>query len=127
MIRSFRYLFNLCWKVLYLKFLVCKSLFTSFFNFFYLLLFRLCQVSLWQGGATFNNVNLNLEAIEEELQLPLHLISGHIHELKISVPWTKLTSEPIVVYINTIGTPWDFVKVNNLSIVQIIDSIFIFI
>lgn len=61
------------------------------------------QVSFWQGGATFNNVNLNLEALEAELNLPaVTLVSGHIHELKINVPWTKITSEPITVHVNTI-------------------------
>jgi len=60
-------------------------------------------VSLWEGGATFQNVDLNLGAIEAELQIPFDVISGHIHEMKISVPWTKITSEPIVVTINTFG------------------------
>lgn len=28
-------------------------------------------------------------------------MSGHIHELRIHVPWTKLGSEPVVITINT--------------------------
>ncbi len=52
---------------------------------------------------SFKNVRLNLEAIEEELQLPLHLISGHIDELRIRVPWTDLSSEPVLIRVNTIG------------------------
>jgi len=61
------------------------------------------QLSLWGGEASFQNLDLRLEVLEEELQLPFSFVSGHIHELLIHVPWTKLTSEPIKVTINTIG------------------------
>lgn len=50
----------------------------------------------------FSNLDLRLEALEQELRLPFRLVNGHIHELRIHVPWTKLTSEPVVVTINTI-------------------------
>lgn len=61
------------------------------------------QVSLWGGDATFHNLDLRLEVLEQELQLPFSFVSGHIHELLIHVPWTKLPSEPITITINTIG------------------------
>ncbi|CAH2007814.1 unnamed protein product [Acanthoscelides obtectus] len=60
------------------------------------------QVSLWGGDATFHNLELNLQVIEQELQLPFSFVSGSIRELQIHVPWTKLTSEPITITINTI-------------------------
>ncbi|XP_043466399.1 vacuolar protein sorting-associated protein 13B [Leptopilina heterotoma] len=60
------------------------------------------QVSLWGGDASFQNLDLRLEVLEEQLNLPFSLVSGHIHELLIHVPWVKITSEPIVVTINTI-------------------------
>ncbi|KAF5303499.1 hypothetical protein FQA39_LY09962 [Lamprigera yunnana] len=60
------------------------------------------QVSLWGGDASFHNLDLRLEVLEEELHLPFSFVSGHIHELLIHVPWTKLASEPITVTINTI-------------------------
>ncbi|XP_050696701.1 intermembrane lipid transfer protein VPS13B-like isoform X2 [Eriocheir sinensis] len=60
------------------------------------------QVSLWGGDAVFNNLDLRLEVLEQELRLPFSFVNGHIHELRIHVPWTKLTSEPIVITINTI-------------------------
>ena len=34
--------------------------------------------------------------------LKIFYFSGHIHELQIHVPWTRLQSEPIVLTINTI-------------------------
>lgn len=37
----------------------------------------------------------------KELKLPFTFLSGHIHELRIHVPWTKLGSEPVVITINT--------------------------
>lgn len=50
----------------------------------------------------FQNLDLRLSALEEDLDLPLKFISGHVHELSIHIPWVKLASEPIVVAINTI-------------------------
>lgn len=61
------------------------------------------QVSLWGGDAVFHNLDLKLDVLEEELHSPFTFSSGHIHELRIHVPWTKLASEPIVITINTIG------------------------
>ncbi|XP_061387162.1 intermembrane lipid transfer protein VPS13B [Musca vetustissima] len=60
------------------------------------------QVSLWEGEVTFQNLDLRLDVLEQELNLPFEFLSGHIHELAIQVPWTKITSEPIKVLINTI-------------------------
>ncbi|XP_046806664.1 vacuolar protein sorting-associated protein 13B [Lucilia cuprina] len=60
------------------------------------------QVSLWEGEVTFHNLDLRLDVLQQELDLPFQFLSGHIHELVISVPWTKITSEPIGISINTI-------------------------
>lgn len=60
-------------------------------------------MSLWGGEVSFQNLDLRLDVLEEELNLPFcTFLSGHIHELVISVPWTKIASEPISVTINTI-------------------------
>ncbi|XP_043198832.1 vacuolar protein sorting-associated protein 13B-like [Amphibalanus amphitrite] len=59
------------------------------------------QVSLWGGDAVFSNLDLKTDVLERELNLPLRFINGHIHEMRIHVPWHKLTSEPIVVTIDT--------------------------
>ena len=61
------------------------------------------QVSLWGGDAMFSNLDLRLDVLERELGLPFSFVSGHIHELHIHVPWTRLHAEPIVITINTIG------------------------
>ncbi|XP_075147258.1 vacuolar protein sorting 13B isoform X1 [Haematobia irritans] len=60
------------------------------------------QVCLWEGEVTFQNLDLRLDVLEQELNLPFEFLSGHIHELVIQIPWTKITSEPIKVLINTI-------------------------
>ena len=60
------------------------------------------QLSLWGGDAVLNKLDLRLDAIEEMLNLPITFKSGHIYELRIHVPWTKLGSEPVVITINTI-------------------------
>lgn len=59
-------------------------------------------MSLWGGEVSFQNLDLRLDVLEEELNLPFCFLSGHIHELTIRVPWTKIASEPICVTINTI-------------------------
>ena len=60
------------------------------------------QLSLWGGDAVLNNLDLRLHVLEKAIQLPIVFKSGHIHELRIHVPWTKLGSEPVVITINTI-------------------------
>ncbi|XP_055848221.1 intermembrane lipid transfer protein VPS13B isoform X2 [Episyrphus balteatus] len=60
------------------------------------------QVSLWEGEVAFQNLDLRLDVLEEELNLPFEFLSGHVHELSILVPWMKITSEPIKITINTI-------------------------
>jgi vacuolar protein sorting-associated protein 13B len=61
------------------------------------------QVSLWQGDVVFQNLELKLDVLEEELQLPVTFVSGQIQNLKIQIPWSKIASEPIIITINTIG------------------------
>ncbi|CRL05825.1 CLUMA_CG018852, isoform A [Clunio marinus] len=60
------------------------------------------QLSLWQGDVIFQNLELKLDVLEDELQLPFTFLSGHINDLKIQIPWTKIASEPIIITINTI-------------------------
>lgn len=60
-------------------------------------------MSLWEGDGSFQNLNLDLEVLEQELNLPFSFVSGHIHELLIHVPWTRIASEPVRITINTIG------------------------
>ncbi|KAG7317797.1 hypothetical protein KOW79_018832 [Hemibagrus wyckioides] len=59
------------------------------------------QLSLWGGDVVLSKLDLKLDVLEQELKLPFTFLSGHIHELRIHVPWTKLSSEPVVVTINT--------------------------
>lgn len=61
------------------------------------------KVSLWGGEVTFQNLDIRLDVLQEELRLPLNIVSGHIHELTIRIPWTKIASESIQINVNTIG------------------------
>lgn len=60
-------------------------------------------MSLWGGEVSFQNLDIRLDVLQEELHLPLSIVSGHIHELTVRVPWTKIASEPIQINVNTIG------------------------
>ena len=59
------------------------------------------QLSLWKGEVVLNNLDLRLDAIEHDLGLPFTFVSGNIQELRIKVPWTRLTAEPVVIKVNT--------------------------
>lgn len=60
------------------------------------------QLSLWGGDAVLNKLDLRLDVIEKAIHLPITFKSGHIHELRLHVPWTALGSEPVIITINTI-------------------------
>ncbi|ELT92184.1 hypothetical protein CAPTEDRAFT_228271 [Capitella teleta] len=60
------------------------------------------QLSLWGGDAVLNKLDLRLDVIEKAIHLPVTFKSGHIHELRLHVPWTALGSEPVIITINTI-------------------------
>ncbi|XP_055328305.1 intermembrane lipid transfer protein VPS13B-like [Paramacrobiotus metropolitanus] len=59
------------------------------------------QLSLWKGEAVLNKLDLRLDAIEHDLGLPITFVSGNIQELRIKVPWTRLTAERVVIAVNT--------------------------
>lgn len=61
----------------------------------------------------FQNLELKLEVLEEELQLPINFLSGHVSDLKIQIPWTKIASEPIIITINTIGESFDYITIDD--------------
>lgn len=48
------------------------------------------QLSLWGGAAVLNQLDLRLDAIEDALNLPIKLTTGHISELKIQVEFLIL-------------------------------------
>lgn len=60
------------------------------------------RLSLWGGDLVLNNLELRLDALERDLNLPLSFVSGFIHELRIHVPWTRIGYEPVEITINTI-------------------------
>jgi vacuolar protein sorting-associated protein 13B len=61
------------------------------------------QLSLWGGDVVFYNLELRLANIQKLVPtLPIIFQSGIIHELRIHIPWIRITSEPIVVTINQI-------------------------
>lgn len=47
-------------------------------------------------------LDLRLNVIENLTNIPITFKSGVIHELRIHIPWTRITSEPVVVTINTL-------------------------
>ena len=60
------------------------------------------QLSIWGGDVVLTNLKLRLDVIENLLKLPFTIQSGHIHELRIHIPWLALGSESVQVTISTI-------------------------
>nr|CDS17621.1 vacuolar protein sorting associated protein 13B [Echinococcus granulosus] len=60
------------------------------------------QLSLWGGDAVLNYVELQYDIFEDLMPLQVCFKSGHIHELRIHVPWTHLGSSSVVITLNTV-------------------------
>lgn len=66
---------------------------------------------------SFQNLDIRLDVLQQELYLPLNIVSGHIHELTVRVPWTKIASEPIQINVNTIGLSAHMKQVTRCTVV----------
>ncbi|KAM7537419.1 hypothetical protein Aperf_G00000067116 [Anoplocephala perfoliata] len=60
------------------------------------------QLSLWGGDAVLNYVELQYDIFEDLMPASIGFKSGHIHELRIQVPWTRLGSSSVVVTLETV-------------------------
>ena len=58
-------------------------------------------VELWNGVIKHENLKLKPQALDA-LKLPLTVVSGTVRRLEVKVPWNRLSSEPVVVEIDTI-------------------------
>ena len=76
---------------------------TSYLNRFILnLTSEDLKLSIWGGDVVLTNLKLRLDILEAFAGLPFVIQSGHIHELRIHIPWMALTSESVEVTISTI-------------------------
>ena len=60
------------------------------------------ELSLWGGDAILSNLDIRLDVLQRLTPSSVVFTNGHIHELRLHVPWTKLGSEPIVITANTV-------------------------
>lgn len=58
------------------------------------------KISLWSGECKLQNLELRLNVIESELNLPFKVLSGKLGELKIKIPWSSLGSQSIIISIS---------------------------
>ena len=62
------------------------------------------KLSLWSGHIILQNVNLNVSALTNSLNLPyLRIESGQISKLELSIPWTSLSTRKVSVKIQKIN------------------------
>ncbi|KJE91315.1 vacuolar protein sorting 13B isoform 4 [Capsaspora owczarzaki ATCC 30864] len=60
------------------------------------------KLSVWMGDFVLRNLELRLDVLEREAHMPVRFLSGRVAELRVHVPWTRLTSEPVVLTFNTV-------------------------
>lgn len=62
------------------------------------------KLSLWSGHIILQNVNLNVSALTNSLNLPyLRIESGQISRLELNIPWTSLSTKKISIKIHQIS------------------------
>ena len=57
------------------------------------------KVAVWAGNVTLSNLRLRSEACYA-LGLPLHVKMGGIRSVNVTIPWSKLGSEPVTIKID---------------------------
>jgi len=57
------------------------------------------KVAVWAGEINLESLELKKDILDA-LRLPLEIQCGHIHRFSVHVPWTKLGSEPVRVFID---------------------------
>jgi hypothetical protein len=60
------------------------------------------HATVWGGQLTFKNVELNLDALQEEVGLPVVFHRGFVQELKVLLPLANLLREHIRVTLNNV-------------------------
>ncbi|KAL3428164.1 hypothetical protein PVAG01_01673 [Phlyctema vagabunda] len=59
------------------------------------------NVGIWSGDVKLRNLELRREALDQ-LRLPVNVAEGHLGQLTLTIPWTKLGSAPIKIFIEDV-------------------------
>src|SRR4051794_25119021 len=59
------------------------------------------KVSLGDGDAVLNNLELKPDALEE-FNLPITVKAGYLGKLKLQIPWSNIKTQPAIVRISDI-------------------------
>ncbi|KAE8377752.1 hypothetical protein BDV26DRAFT_262865 [Aspergillus bertholletiae] len=59
------------------------------------------NIGIWSGDVKLRNLELRREALDQ-LHLPLNVVSGHLGELTLSIPWSNLRGKPVKVDIEDV-------------------------
>ncbi|CAI2385812.1 unnamed protein product [Moneuplotes crassus] len=78
------------------------------------------SVGVWKGDINLQNVKVRSDALDE-FKLPFKLIYGEVGKLQVKVPWRSLSSQPVIVVLESlylIITPqmkkeWEIIDFNN--------------
>ncbi|CAK9293934.1 unnamed protein product [Gordionus sp. m RMFG-2023] len=58
------------------------------------------KFSLLGGQVRLSNLDLKLDALQREINFPIKLLNGHVHELTVSIPYTSLSTDSIIISLN---------------------------
>ncbi|RDW68381.1 hypothetical protein BP5796_09038 [Coleophoma crateriformis] len=59
------------------------------------------NVGIWSGDVKLRNLELRREALDQ-LKLPMNVEEGHLGQLTLSIPWSRLGSAPVKVFIEDV-------------------------
>lgn len=58
------------------------------------------KLSMWQGNVVLTNLQIREGAFSD--MLPFQVVGGYIQELRITIPWSSLTSSPVQVWLKRV-------------------------
>jgi vacuolar protein sorting-associated protein 13A/C len=60
------------------------------------------KVGILSGKIVLKGLALNRDGIKRRLNLPIHIVHGHVELLEVHVPWKNLDKEHVQIYVNGI-------------------------
>lgn len=57
------------------------------------------KLGLWSGKISLSDLQVNVEAVKK-LGLPIGILGGNIESLRLEIPWSRLGSSPVKIFID---------------------------
>ncbi|OLY84616.1 Vacuolar protein sorting-associated protein 13, partial [Smittium mucronatum] len=60
------------------------------------------NIGIWKGDVTFRNLSLRKDALDS-IDLPLDITEGNIGTLSMTIPWSNLKAQPVVITVEDVS------------------------